>query len=210
MNTSWVALITPCNQESFRGHGPLSRRLSGLERGTREGGLLNGGLGGGGGWCGRSFTLVSVVNLGCQHFFHTITMWLSALKKGEDKRCVGLGREQRKSLFHQIDTDGQGVTRRPSHLTGTNGWTRFPVEANTLPSTSPSQNWWCRQCHKKKTNKKKLWSARSLPRIWWPPSSIRNAILPPVGFKLSLGMPNIPVLWYLWAACGWCVTLLII
>lgn len=42
-------------------------------------------------------------------------------------------------MFHQIQTDGQGATLRPSHLTGTNGCTRLPVEANTLPSKSPSQ-----------------------------------------------------------------------
>lgn len=42
-------------------------------------------------------------------------------------------------MFHQIETDGQGVTLRPSHLTGTNGCTRLPVEASLLPSKSPSQ-----------------------------------------------------------------------
>lgn len=42
-------------------------------------------------------------------------------------------------MFDQIETDGQGVTLRPSHLTGTNGCTRLPVQANPLPSKSPSQ-----------------------------------------------------------------------
>lgn len=42
-------------------------------------------------------------------------------------------------MFHQIESDGQGVTLRPSHLRGANGCTRLPVEVNTLPSKSPSQ-----------------------------------------------------------------------
>lgn len=42
-------------------------------------------------------------------------------------------------MFDQIETDGQGVTPRPSHLTGSNGCTRLPVEASPLPSESPSQ-----------------------------------------------------------------------
>ncbi len=42
-------------------------------------------------------------------------------------------------MFHQTETDGQGVTLRPSHLTGTNGCTRLPVEASPLLSKSPSQ-----------------------------------------------------------------------
>lgn len=53
--------------------------------------------------------------------------------------------------------------------------------------------------------KKCLGSAPSQTQIWWPSSSIRNAIFPPVGAKLSLAMPNILPLWYLWAACGRCM-----
>lgn len=42
-------------------------------------------------------------------------------------------------MFDQIWTDGRGVTLRPSHLTGSNGCTRLPVEGSPLPSKSPSQ-----------------------------------------------------------------------
>lgn len=42
-------------------------------------------------------------------------------------------------MLPQIETDGQGVTLRPSHLSGANGCTRLPVEASLLPSESPSQ-----------------------------------------------------------------------
>jgi len=42
-------------------------------------------------------------------------------------------------MYDQIETDGQGVTLRPSHLTGSNGYTRLPVEASLLPSKSQSQ-----------------------------------------------------------------------
>lgn len=61
------------------------------------------------------------------------------------------------------------MTLRPSHLTGTNGFTRFPVEANTVPSTPPSQNWWRRQCHKKK-------STSDLPAIYLE----SDGLLPPL------------------------------
>lgn len=46
---------------------------------------------------------------------------------------------KRKSMFDQMGTDGRGVTRKPSHLTGFNGCTRLPVEARPLPSKSPSE-----------------------------------------------------------------------
>lgn len=63
-------------------------------------------------------------------------------------------------MFHQIETDGQGVTLRPNHLTGTNGCTRLPVEANTLPSKSPSQI-----DSAGSATEKYLRSARSQPQI---------------------------------------------
>lgn len=71
-------------------------------------------------------------------------------ERGRNEVCWAWERAERKSLFRQRETDGQGVTLRPGHLTATNGCTRFPVQANTSPSTSPSQNWWCRQKKKKK------------------------------------------------------------
>lgn len=87
-------------------------------------------------------------------------------------------------MFHQIETDGQGVTLRPSHLRGTNGCTRLPVEANPLPSKSPSQI----DCASSAT-KKQFQSACSQPQ-----TSMRNGIFLPMGFKLSLGMLNIPLI----------------
>lgn len=87
---------------------------------------------------------MSVVDLGCQHFCQTITTWLRALKTGSagERGLLVLGKSilwNGKSAFYQIESDGKGVTLRPSHLTGTNGCTRLPVEASTLPSKSPSQ-----------------------------------------------------------------------
>lgn len=55
-------------------------------------------------------------------------------------------------MFDQIETDGQGVTLRPSHLTGTNGCTRLPVAANPLPSKSPSQTDSASSATEKKNN----------------------------------------------------------
>lgn len=163
-----------------------------------KGGWLYKGLGVDGSWRGgsvHSFTLhYSVVDLGCQHLCQPITVWLPALKK--DLRAKG------KSVFGQIKTDGQGVTLKPSHLTGTNACTRLPVEATALPSKSPFQI-----DSASNATEKYLWSARSQPQIRWSLSSIRNAIFPPVGFKLSLSILNIPLLWYLWALWELCVTL---
>lgn len=39
-------------------------------------------------------------------------------------------------MFPQIENDGQDVTLRPDHLTGTNGCTRLPVKASPVPPKS--------------------------------------------------------------------------
>lgn len=49
---------------------------------------------------------------------------------------------------------------------------------------------------------KRLRCACSQPQHCRSHSSIRNAIFPPAGLKLSLGVANIPVLGYLWVVCG--------
>lgn len=113
-----LSLITPCNQGPLLGHGPLSEGLSGWIEGW--GGVFNRGLGADGGWCGRSinpFTrnkcLLSF--LGCQLSCQTITMWAPALRV-----WGGIGSvwesipSNGKSMFQQIETDGQGVTQRPA------------------------------------------------------------------------------------------------
>lgn len=205
MSMSQLALITLCNQGPFQGHGPLSELLSGLDRRIEGGGC----------WRGRSahpFTLHQCLLwiLGCQRICQTMAMWLPALRWDLQDRGVCWSLEKAsvwngKSMFHQIESDGQSVTLRPSHLTSTNGCTRLPVQANTLPSKSPPQI-----DSTSSAIEKYLRPASFQPQTWWPLSSIRNTIFPPVGFKLSLGMPNIALLWYLWAACGWCETLFII
>lgn len=49
---------------------------------------------------------------------------------------------------------------------------------------------------------KHLGCACSQPQLCRSHSSIRNAIFPPAGLKLSLRVANIPVLGYLWVVCG--------
>lgn len=100
-------------------------------------------------------------------------------------------------MFYQIKSDGQCVTLRPGQLTSTNGCTRLPVQADTQPSQSPSQT--DSACGE---TEKHLRSAHSQPQVCWSRSSIRNAIFPPAGLKLSLGVANIPALGYLWVVCG--------
>lgn len=100
-------------------------------------------------------------------------------------------------MFYQIKSDGQCETLRPGQLTSTNGCTRLPVQGDTQPSQSPSQtDSACGEAEKH------LRSAHSQPQVCWSRSSIRNAIFPPAGLKLSLGVANIPVLGYLWVVCG--------
>lgn len=89
------------------------------------------------------------------------------------------------------------MTLRPGQLTSTNGCTRLPVQADTRPSKSPSQTDSARGAAEKH-----LGSARSQSQLRWSRYSIRNAIFPPAGLKLSLGVANIPVLGYLWVVCG--------
>lgn len=100
-------------------------------------------------------------------------------------------------MFYQIKSDGECVTLRLGQLTSTNGCTRLPVQADTQPSKSPSHT--DSACGE---TEKPLRSAHSLPQLCWSRSSIRNAIFPPAGLKLSLGVANIPVLGYLWVVCG--------
>lgn len=100
-------------------------------------------------------------------------------------------------MFYQIKSDGHCVTLRPDQLTSTNGCTRLPVQADTQPSQSPSQT--DSACGE---TEKHLRSAHSQPQVCWSRSSIRNAIFPPAGLKLSLGVANIPALGYLWVVCG--------
>lgn len=95
-------------------------------------------------------------------------------------------------MFYQIKSDGQCVTLRPGQLTSTNGCTRLPVQADTQPSKSPSQT--DSACSETEKHPR---SAGSQPLLCWSHSSIRNAIFPPAGLKLSLGVANIPVLGYL-------------
>lgn len=99
-------------------------------------------------------------------------------------------------MFYQIKSDGQFVTLRPGQLTSTNGCTRLPVQADTQPSKSPSQT-----DRAGSETEKHLRSAHSQPQLCWSRSSIRNAIFPPAGLKLSLGVANISVLGYLWVVC---------
>lgn len=59
---------------------------------------------------------------------------------GEKWTCERASSENGKSMFHQMETDGQGVTLRPSHLTGTNGCTRLPVQAKPIAIQITSSN----------------------------------------------------------------------
>lgn len=185
---SQLALITFCNQ----GHGPLSECLSRSD-GRIEGEGLNRGR-----WLmwqassSIHTTLVSAVNLRCQHFCSTTTKCLPALKAwfAVKSGLLDLGEHilwNGKSMFYQTESDRQGVTWRPSHLTDTNGCTGLPVQANTLPSKSA--------CQIDSTESGAIKYQMYMLQIWWPRSSIRIASSPPAGLKLSLGMANIPVLW---------------
>lgn len=66
-------------------------------------------------------------------------LWRQGLKEGKG----GGGQESilwnGKSTFPQIETDGQGLTLRPGHLTGTNGCTRLPVLTGPSLPKSPFQ-----------------------------------------------------------------------
>lgn len=99
-------------------------------------------------------------------------------------------------MLYQIKSDGQCVTLKPGQLTSTNGCTRLPVQADTQPSKSPPQtNSACSE------TEKHLRSSLSQPHLCWSHSSIRNAIFPSAGPRLSLGVATFPVLGYLWAVC---------
>lgn len=170
MNSSSLALITPCNQGPLQGHSPLSEGWSGWIGGMKGGRL--------GGWWWlmwhvSSSIYTTLVHLGCQ----TIPSWLPALRKGSEGESGLLDLWESvfsngKSMFHQIKTDGQGVTQKPRYLTSTNSSSRLPVVPSPLSSKLTSHS---------SATEKYLWSARAQPQ-----TSFRNAISH-TGFQIEFG-----------------------